>query len=140
MSRSKQIGTLLGLVVLLVVAGCTHRGPAEVFHHVDDMLGCEEVAVIARSDGCLGEVPACCAIQRHTPPTEAGAIKRLARAAAELGGNAVMLLHTAYTQSITTHCETCCSPELYRSYGVVFRCEEPDLQWHRKHEADPTKP
>lgn len=110
---------------------------AAVFRHQDDMLGCDEIGLIAKTDGCFREVPACCAAQRHSSPSEAGAVRRLAAAAAKMGGNAVLLLHVSHQKRVTTHCETCCDPEVYRAYGIVFRCEESDLRWHQRHESDP---
>jgi hypothetical protein len=136
--------SVLGLLVITLAVGASAcasvghieaDGSAAVFRHQDDMLGCEEIGLAAKSDGCFREVPACCASQRHTPPSEAGAIARLAHAAAKMHGNAVMVLRVSEKQRLYLHCESCCGPKSFRAYGVVYHCDESHLRWHEKHEA-----
>lgn len=131
---------LICILAALGPAGCasarhaTHvPSSATVFNHKDGMLGCEEVGLVAETDGCLRLVPACCASVEHSPPSQARAIALAARAASKLG-DAVLILYVAQQDHLKTDCEGCCSVRAYRAYGVAFLCSEDKLQWHLKHE------
>src|SRR5678815_371231 len=138
---STCIVSYFSLLFFLGCAGTAHPGrtgeSVTVFHHNDHLVGCDEVGLLARSDGCLKLSQACCAFVQHSPPTRERAIKLVTQAAARLRANAVLILDVAQEDRFITDCEGCCSVTSYRAYGIAFKCPEVQLQWHIKHEEDP---
>jgi|SRR5881296_237065 len=141
-SWSRSVVCTLAVLGLSGCATARHPSaapaPATIFHHRDGMMGCEEVGLVAETDGCLRLVPACCASVEHSPPTADHATARAAHAATKLGGNAVLILYVDQQDHLKTDCEGCCSVKAYRAYGVVYRCSQDYLQWHLKHEEPST--
>ena len=105
----------------------------------DGMMGCDELGMLAETDGAL-EVSANCSCARPAPPagTEAGALERIKRSASNLGANAAWILKVHEQTGLITERE-CCSVTGFRAYAVAFHCDDSHLAWHQKHE-DLAKP
>jgi len=82
----------------------------------------------------------CCEKAELRPQNDTGALARLARKAARLGGNAVWVLHVTHEDTVVTDCEGCCSATGFRAYGVACKCDESTLAWHKRHEEAAGKP
>ena len=101
----------------------------------DGLMGCREIGLLAETDGAIALSEKCsCERPELATGTEAGVMSRLRLSAAELGANAVWLLKVHQRDALVTHSE-CCSVSGYRAYGVAFKCDDSQLEWHKKHEA-----
>ena len=142
-ARYRIVASLIVLLLMAGALGCasTKRAPQSpesvVFHHNDHLLGCHEVGLLAKTDGCVRLSRACCAVVEHSPPTREHAIALAARAAKRLGANAILVLDVAQEDNFLTDCEGCCAVTSYRAYGIAFKCSDDMLGWHLKHENDP---